>query len=104
MTCFRLASGETLRSYCRKNKYCYEAVFNRVDKGQTPDEALKDYLIKRGSKANNCKYYYKGKTLKAYLNNILEYQMCLNRIYRGMTVEQAVKNVERWRNERQVKK
>lgn len=27
MVCFRLASGETLHSYCKKNRYCYVAVY-----------------------------------------------------------------------------
>jgi len=95
MTCFRLASGETLRSYCIKNGYCYDAVIKRIEKtGQSADEALSDYLPRRGSKANYCKYFYKGQNLRTYFNNVLKYQKCLNRIYKGMTIEQAVKAVE----------
>lgn len=96
MTCFRLVSGETLRSYCIKNGYSYEAVRLRIEKGQSVDEALKDYLPHKGSKANHCKHFYKGQNLYAYFKqNVLLYYRCLHKIYKGMTIEQAIKAVER---------
>ncbi len=42
MTCFRLSTGETLRSYCRKTGLNYNTIFSMIDKrGCTPDEVIK---------------------------------------------------------------
>lgn len=94
MTCFRLASGETLRSYCKRNKLCYEALFDRLDNGMTVEEAIEDYLPRRGRKDNNVKYFYKGKSLAAYFKvGSSAYQQCRKLILDGMSVEEAVKAV-----------
>lgn len=93
MTCFRLKTGETLMSWCKKNNCCYAAIVNRIENGaSTVEAAIDGYLSNRG---NHTKYFYKGKSLCAYFGrHAAAYQITLERIWRGMSVEQAVAEVE----------
>lgn len=102
MVCFRLSTGETLLSHCKKNKFCYLAILNRIETGMTVDQAIRDYIPHKGSKANNARYFYKRKSLHAYYGGLTnDYQICLKHIRNGMTVKEAVKKTaERKRRKR----
>lgn len=96
MTCLRLASGETLSSYCKRNNLSYAAIFKRIDeKGMSIDEAIKNYIPRKGRLDNHVKYFYKGQSLYAYFKqNTKVYQRCRNLIRAGMSIEEAIKAVE----------
>lgn len=97
MTCFRLKTGETLMSWCKKNNCCYPAIVNRIENGApTVEAAIDGYMANQGK---HKKYFYKGKSLYAYFGrHTSAYQITLERIWRGMSVEQAVEEVETFYN------
>lgn len=94
MTCFRLKTGETLMSWCKKNNCNYKAIVNRIERGApTVEDAIAGYLPRRGHKHNE-KYFYKGQLMRKYFGNINAYQLALKRINNGTPIEQAVAEVE----------
>ena len=103
MTCFRLKTGETLSAWCKKNNCCYTAIVNRIENGApTVESAIDEYMANRG---NHTKYFYKGKSLCAYFGRrAAAYQITLERIWRGMSVEQAVAEVEEYYKNQKDKK
>lgn len=91
MTCFRLTTGETIHSWCRRNKVAYCKVFRKIERGYTPDEAAA-YGCKNLKKGvPNRKHFYRGKWIgDIYDKQSKAYSRILHRLQHGYTVEQAV--------------
>lgn len=56
--CFRLKSGETMYSFCKRNGLNKSTAWRRADAGMSPDDIV-DWLIAnkgKGRGLNNCKY------------------------------------------------
>ena len=93
MICFRLKTGESLHSYCVKNKLAYAPIYRKIDeKGMSVEEALSEYLTNKGRKDFNCKYFYKGKKLTEIFGcDTTQYNTCLYYIkIKGLSIEEAV--------------
>ena len=103
MTCFRLKTGESLWSWCKKNNCNYSAIYKRMDAGcPYVEDAIADYLPRCGHKHGE-KYFYKGVVLRKYFGDLNPYQMALKRIRNGMPIEQAVAEVETFYNQKEQK-
>lgn len=76
---YKLENGETLSKFCRSNKIPYSPLWERVSlQGMTPNEAVEDFLSKRG-KPHYCNWTYGDITLSQYCkNNGLPYQKIIN--------------------------
>lgn len=86
MTCFRLRTGETLRSYCRKTGLNYNTVFSMLDKrGCTPDEVIK--ITPRAYKSHILK---DGRELRTACREVgIPYTTVLSRVNSGKWTAQA---------------
>ena len=56
MTCF-MVGNETLRQYCKRTGIKYHTMYNRLNDGYTPDEAVKSHV----NGQHNLKYLINGK-------------------------------------------
>lgn len=68
MTCFRLKSGVSLSSHCKRRGLSYYMCYHRVEKGMTPDEAVEAVKKWKGSKTslNNCRHFLSnGESLRS---------------------------------------
>lgn len=111
---YKLESGQSVSKYCRSNKISYDCIWNRITfKNMTPDQAVEDYLSKRG-KPHIYKWMYKGVVLSQYCkNNNLPYQKIVNTYYnlnhknkinrKNITMEEVVEMYERGENKKQKK-
>ena len=79
---YKLENGQTISKYCRLNKIPYNCVWTRiVFREMTPEEAVKDYLNKKG-KPHFYHWVHGDITLSQYCkNNNLPYQRIINTYY-----------------------
>jgi len=90
MTCFRLKSGETLYSYCKRTNTKYITMQNRCDRlGMTPDEALV-----APPRQYKYRFMHLGEPLKLFCKRTgMNYCSIMNRVRRNKeTVEEAVQH------------
>lgn len=98
IVCFRLKTGETLYSFCKRNNISYVTVFCKIERGMSVDDAAEEALknvFKR--ERNNCKYVLKnGKTLRS---QCIENKVCTRSCYRliknGYTPDEALSKLIR---------
>jgi hypothetical protein len=81
---YRLKNGELMSKYCRINKIPYSPVWERIAiKGMSPDQAIQDYLNKKG-KPHVYHWVYEGMTLSQYCKqHNLPYQKIVNYYWRN---------------------
>jgi hypothetical protein len=99
---YKLANGQSLMKYCKANKIPYCCIWERVSlKGMKPDEALRDYLAKKG-KPHNCRLYWKGLTFRTYCKRYkLPYQYIVDQMrYMDLTIEEIMTKYERIKDEK----
>ena len=68
MTCLYIGK-ETLKKYCERNGLKYQTMWERVDGGLTPEEAVKITVMPKC----NTKYFLNGKSVYSQMSNS-EYQ------------------------------
>lgn len=91
---YKLSDGTSLNSYCEEHGYLYSGVYRRImEYGETPDEAVKQYVARRGNKRTATKHFIDGVPLKDYCKqHNLNVNGVLSRVYsRKMSLEEAVK-------------
>lgn len=89
MICFKLSTGETLRSYCLRHGICYQRLYWRIVRnGITPDQAI-EHDRKRGRPTTKT---IDGLTIKEYSK---KYGLSLGKVYRihKITGEQTNENI-----------
>jgi hypothetical protein len=90
MTCFRLKNGDTLYSYCKKNKINYFAIYNRIEAGENLKDALRNYLNnKKKSISGRVKYFVGNKPLRKIINK-KEYNRFSYYIHKKQTPDKAL--------------
>lgn len=83
MTCFRMATGEAVFSYCRRNNLSYNSVWEKLDNGIDAEKAVEITAIRRGKKGV-IKYTYKDMPLIDYCRqNGLNYGRMRNKLIKG---------------------
>lgn len=94
MTCFRFKYGTSLLKMCKKTGVCYHAVYQRIEKGMSLEEAFKDAQRNKGNKRGNTKNFVNGKTLIDFLNGDRKlYYAVLRRTRKGIPLNTALKMV-----------
>lgn len=63
MTCLRIGN-ESLRKYCKRNNICYSTMWDKVDLGYTPEQAV---ALKLKEKCN-LKYVINGKSAHSQMD------------------------------------
>lgn len=63
MTCFMLGS-ETLHQYCKRNNLCYQTMWDKLERGLTPEQAIKEPVKPRC----NVKYLINGQTARSQMD------------------------------------
>ena len=74
MTCLYIGK-ETLKKYCERNGLKYQTMWERVDGGLTPEEAVKITVMPKC----NTKYFINGKSAYSQMSNS-EYQRYRNKV------------------------
>ena len=93
MTCFRTKDGKTVHKWCKENDVPYASIWENLDKGLSVEEACQKSLARRGIK-NNAKYFLNGRTVSNILGRGSDsYQLFMRRIYKGMTMDEALKGL-----------
>ncbi len=91
MTCFRLKSGQTLRSACKEAGINYTTIYTRCDQlGMSPDEAISTGPLKQKNI-----HYINGYSLKAAcMYSDISYQVVIDVMrYYKLPVERAFEKV-----------
>lgn len=83
MAIIKLKNGESVFSFCKKNKIPYISVWCNIDKGLEPDEAIERAVARRGKRWAD-KLHYNGKPLMEYCReNGLSYQHMRRKLLLG---------------------
>lgn len=93
---YKLADGQSLMKYCKANKIPYCCIWERVSlKGMNPEEAIKDYLAKKGQ-PRTCRFWWKGITFRQYCKqNKLPYQSIIDTMRMlDLSLEEVMKTYE----------
>lgn len=90
MVCFRLKTGEPVHKFCKRSGLAYVNVYRRLDKGLSPDLAVKIALSRKGHKDNYCKYYFKGASVRSQLSDA-DYNVFLRQKRKGASTKRIMK-------------
>lgn len=63
MTCLRIGN-ETLKKYCERNNLCYCTMWDRIERGMTPEQAVSTPLKPKC----NLKYVINGKSARSQMD------------------------------------
>lgn len=75
MTCFVFNNGENLNQYCKRTGKCYSAIWNRMEKGWSLEEATQTPFLQK----NGTKYFINGKSARSQMTKN-EYQRYTNKL------------------------
>lgn len=94
MTCFRLKSGVPLHSICTLKGISYHSALGRIEKGDTPDEALMYAKEKsgKGCALNNCQHYLStGESLRSVcIRKGVCHTSCYLLVRKGLSPDEAL--------------
>lgn len=89
-----LKSGETVCSFCRRNEINYATVWERLARGDDPDELVEKVLKRRAERPEKKIYFHNGESLWDFCKrNKIGYDLVLTywkRHEKELTLEEAV--------------
>jgi len=94
MVCFRNKEGLNAHEICVMTGTSYSLIWKQLDRGLSLEEAFKHVQDRKGKRyLNHAHHFYKGRTIRSYCKDDKEYHRVLHRYLKGISVEEAFKQV-----------